>query len=124
MTRGNILIVDDEDDIRLLVRSILEDAGYSVDDAPSGKDGLDKIRGGKFDLIILDFFMPGMSGREVLEKLRADPKTSSVRVIFMTVANFSTSGQAELKKLGCLDYIQKPVDNDDFIKRVEKALGK
>lgn len=119
---ANILIVDDEDDIRLFVKSILENEGHAVEDAPNGKDGLSKIGGKKFDLVILDFFMPGMSGREVLEKIRADPKISSTKVIFMTVANFSTSGLEELKKLGCIDYIQKPIDNDDFVRRVAKAL--
>ncbi|MBI4894823.1 MAG: response regulator [Candidatus Aenigmarchaeota archaeon] len=119
---SNILIIDDEGDIRLLVKSVLENEGHVVDDAPGGKEGIEKIRGKKFDLVILDFFMPGMSGREVLENIRADPKISATKVIFMTVANFSASGLEELKKLGCIDYIQKPIDNDDFVRRVSKAL--
>jgi CheY-like chemotaxis protein len=118
---SKILIVDDEDDIRLFLRKFLEGAGYDVEEASSGAEGFSKIKGEKFDLVCLDFFM---SGRELLEKIRKEPDVKDTKVVFLTVANFSTSGIDELKKLGCLDYIQKPIENEDFIARVKKALDK
>jgi CheY-like chemotaxis protein len=117
-----ILIVDDEDDIRLLIKTLLEDEGYEVNEAKDGRDGMDKLKKGSYSLVLLDFFMPGMSGREVLEKIRADDKLRDTKIIFLTVANFSAAGEDELKKLKCMDYIRKPFENDDFLRRVKKAL--
>ena len=119
-----ILVVDDEGDIRLLVRTLLTENGYKVDEAANAKEGLEKLRKNAYDLAIIDFFMPNMSGRELLEKMRQDADLKSVKAIFLTVANLSPSGVDELRKLGCLDYIQKPIDNTDFLKRVKKALSK
>ena len=119
----SVLLVDASEELHSL-SSAIEEAGYEVEEASSGIEGLSKMESSKFDLVVLDFFMPGMSGREVLEKMRDNPATKSTRVVFLTVANFSTSGQDELRKLGCLDYIQKPVDNDDFVRRVASALKK
>ena len=118
-----ILIVDDEDDIRALIRTLLEEEGYEVEEASNGPEGFEKAKKNRYDLAIIDFFMPGMSGRELLEKIRADPGLKDIKTIFLTVANFSVSGQEELKKLGNSDYIQKPIDNEDFIESVKKALG-
>ena len=119
-----ILVVDDEGDIRLLVRTLLTENGYKVDEAANAKEGLEKLRKNAYDLAIIDFFMPNMSGRELLEKMRQDAGLKSVKAIFLTVANLSPSGVDELRKLGCLDYIQKPIDNTDFLKRVKKVLSK
>jgi len=117
-----ILVVDDEEDIRLLVKTLLEEEKFSVDEANDGKDALDKLGKNTYDLVVLDFFMPGMSGREVLENMRQEARTKKTRVVFLTVATFSFGGQDEIKKLGSMDYIKKPFDNADFIKRVKKAL--
>ena len=118
-----ILVVDDEPHILELVASILQTESYTVEKAGNGKEALEKIKSGKPDLVILDMMMPGMSGRQVCEKIRADPKTKDLRVVFLTVARFSEVGKKILEEMKVLDYITKPFENDDFIKRIKKALS-
>ncbi|MFC2143590.1 PleD family two-component system response regulator [Candidatus Aenigmatarchaeota archaeon] len=117
-----ILVVDDEKDIRLLIRTLLEAEGYDVVNADCGKAALKELANDKYDLVLLDFFMPEMSGRQVMDKMQEDSKLKKTKVIFLTVATFSQTGAEELKKCGCLDYIRKPIDNEDFMKRVKKVL--
>ena len=119
----NILIVDDDYDIRVFINALLKDEGYKITEASNGKECL-KILGKKnFDLILLDFFMPEMSGREVAEKIRENPKTKNAKFAFLTVAEFGEEGMAVIKKLKCLDYIKKPIDNKDFIRRVKRMTA-
>jgi CheY-like chemotaxis protein len=79
--------------------------------------------GEKPDLILMDFFMPGISGRETIEKIKSDPKTKGIPVAFLTVAEFQSKGLETLEDLEIADYIQKPVEIDDLITRVKKILG-
>ena len=120
---AKILVVDDEEDIRLLVRTLLEGEGYEVEGADCGKTALEKMKKEKFDLVIIDFFMPEMSGRQLMDEMQKNPEMKKLKTIFLTVANFSITGEEELKKCGCLDYIRKPIDNEDFLNRIKKALG-
>lgn len=116
-----ILIVDDETDIRELVKTVLGTAGFKVDGASSGPDALGKLKKkANYSLVLIDFFMPKMSGRELLETIRKDKKLKKLKCAFLTVATFSKKGQAEIKKLGSLDYIRKPFDNEDLVRRVKK----
>ncbi len=118
-----IMVVDDEQDIITLVAAIFEREGYEVITAMSGQECLDKLEKAKPDLILLDMMMPGMSGREVCEKIRANPKTKNLKLAFVTVARFSEVGKEKLKGMNVLDYITKPFDNADLTKRVKKMLG-
>ena len=118
-----IMIVDDEPPINKVVEDILEPEGYKVVSALSGPEALDKLKKVKPHLILIDFFMPGMSGRELCEKIRADSKLKNLKVAFITAATFSASGMDELEKIGVLDYIQKPFDYKDLIQRVNKMVG-
>ena len=119
-----ILIVDDEDSIRELVSAVLSEEGFEVETASDGAECIEKLKTLKPSLVLLDMMMPGMSGRETCEKIRANPKTRGLRIAFLTVAKFSESGKETLKKMNVADYITKPFDNDDLVKRVKKALGK
>jgi two-component system phosphate regulon response regulator PhoB len=119
-----ILVVDDEEDLQTLVKSILENAGFAAASVGSGQECLDRLKKEKFDLVILDMMMPGMSGRETCEKIRKNPDTKSTKVIFLTVARFSEAGKGTLTDLKVLDYVTKPFENDDLIKRVKKAISK
>lgn len=122
MARKTIMVVDDEESLQELVKAILERDGYQVLVAPDGNECLRMLKSAKPDLILLDMMMPGMSGRETCEKIRANTKTKNLKVIFLTVAKFSETGKGILKKLNVLDYITKPFDNDDLIKRIKKVL--
>lgn len=118
-----IMVVDDEKSLQELVRAILEKEGFDVITASDGNECLGKLETVKPDLILLDMMMPGMSGREVCEKIRANPKTKGLKVIFLTVARFSEAGKNTLKKMQVMDYITKPFENEDLVKRVRKALS-
>jgi CheY-like chemotaxis protein len=117
------MAVDDEESLLELVRGILEAEGFEVVTMPSGQECINKLKTIKPDLIIMDMMMPGMSGRETTEKIRENPKTKNIKVMFLTVARFSETGMKNLRDLGVVDYITKPFENEDFIKRVKKALG-
>ena len=117
-----ILAVDDEEDIRTFIKTLLEEEGYKVSTAKDGIDCINQLKDAKFDLILIDFFMPGMSGRELAERIRKNKETKNLKFAFLTVAAFGEEGQKELKKLGSLDYIRKPIDNDDFKRRIKNII--
>lgn len=119
---AKILVVDDEPNIRKVVGILLKTEGFDVDYASDGEEALSKLEKSLPDLVLLDMFMPKLSGRATCERIRANPKTKNVKVAFLTVALFSEKGKSELKSLKILDYITKPFDNDDLVVRVKKAL--
>lgn len=118
-----IMIVDDEESLVELVKAVLEQEGFEVIPAMNGGEALEKLKTAKPDLILLDMMMPGMSGREVCESIRKNPETKDLKVAFLTVAKFSEAGKDTLKKMNVLDYITKPFDNADLVKRVKKMVG-
>ena len=120
---AKILIVDDEPHILDLVSAILESEGFKVEKADNGKDALKLLDESKFDLVVLDMMMPGMSGREVCETIRKNEKLKDQKVIFLTVARFSETGKKILDDMKVSDYITKPFENEDLIKRIKKVLG-
>ena len=118
-----ILAVDDEPHMIELVNAILTGEGFEVVTASDGKEALQLLQKLKPDLVLLDMMMPGMSGREVCEKIRADPKTKNLKVAFLTVARFSEVGKHELDKMKVSDYITKPFDNAELVRKVKKITG-
>ena len=122
MSKKKIMVVDDEESLLELLRAVLEGENYEVITANNGEDALEKLKTIKPDLVLLDMMMPGMSGREVCEKIRADPETKDIKVAFLTVAKFSDSGKDTLKKMGVSDYITKPFDNVDLLNRIKKII--
>ena len=118
-----IMVVDDEESLRELVYAIFSAEGFEVLTASSGQDCLEKLKSEKPELILMDMMMPGMSGRETAETIRQNPKTKGLNVVFLTVARFSETGKESLQGLNVLDYITKPFDNDDLVKRVKKLIS-
>jgi DNA-binding response OmpR family regulator len=115
-----IMSVDDEADIRESVRTVLEDEGFEVVEAENGQDCLDKLKKIKPDLILLDVLMPGLTTKDIIkgvEKSKNRPK-----VIFLTVVKLSETTKKGFIKGAMVDYIEKPFDNNDLVKRVKKAL--
>jgi len=117
--KASILIVDDENVVRDSLGKWLEEEGYSVDTASSGREALLKLPRQRWDLALLDIKMPGMDGIELQHKMReVDP---DIIVIIMTgYASVETAVQA--LKDGAYDYIMKPFDPDDLAHLVAKAL--
>src|SRR4030042_6407253 len=117
-----IMIVDDELHMVELEKAILEADGFKTISAYSGAEALKLLEKVKPDLVLLDMMMPGMSGREVCEKIRNNPKTRTLKVIFLTVARFSEVGKKILDKMNVSDYITKPFENANLVKRIKKVL--
>lgn len=123
MGAKKILVVDDEESLRELAKAILEPENFEIITASDGAECLEKLKTLKPDLILLDMMMPGMSGRETCEKIRENPKTKGLKVIFLTVAKFSEAGKDILKKMNVSDYITKPFENADLVRRIKKVLS-
>lgn len=116
------MIVDDEEPIIKVIKAILEPEGYKVISANNAKKALALLKKRKADLVLIDNFMPGMTGVELLEKIRSDSKLQDLKCAFITVGVFQEMGMKWVKKLKALDYIKKPFDYKDLIKRVRKML--
>lgn len=121
-----VMIVDDTRDTVGMVKKLLESEGYKTMDAYNGKEALDLLKKVqvKPDLVLLDMFMPEMSGREVCERIRKDDDLRDLKVAFFTVAAFRGQGRQMLRDLDVLDYIVKPFDVDDLLRRIRRMLGK
>ena len=85
-------------------------------------EALEKLKAGKPDLVVVDMMMPGMSGRELVEKIRKDSALKDLKLVFLTVARFSETGKKVLEELNVADYITKPFENEDLVKRLKKVL--
>jgi len=118
--KASILIVDDEPTIRLLVASVLKDEGYEVTAAATGEEALQLAARRHFHLIVTDLKMPGVSGIELLERVkREDPETC---VILLTAFG-TVEGAVEAVKKGACDYLLKPLANPDELRlAVRRAL--
>src|SRR3954454_24073185 len=104
MAGSRILVVDDDDDIRGLVRTLLERAGHEVSDASDGREGLRELYAGSPDLAILDVAMPGLDGWEAPEPV---PQVSDVPVLMLTALDAEVERVRGLKG-GAADYVVKP----------------
>lgn len=111
-------MVDDDPQIRRVLRTTLIAQGYEVDDAHDGGEALEKMREDKFDLVILDVNMPGMSGLEACRFIRND---SDVAVIMLTVRN-SEADKVEALDAGADDYVTKPFSSPELLARIRAAL--
>ncbi|BCN29253.1 response regulator transcription factor [Anaeromicropila herbilytica] len=113
-----IIIIDDDDDLRRLLKRCFENEGYDIETASDGEEGLNKIKSGNYDLIILDIMLPKMNGIEVLEELR---KEYIVPVILLSAKEQEMDIVDGLKS-GADDYITKPFRLSEIVARVESVL--
>ncbi|WP_457568712.1 sigma-54-dependent transcriptional regulator [Desulfurobacterium sp.] len=115
-----ILIVDDEAGIRESLSDILKDEGYSVSTAESGSKGIEKIYSELPDIVILDLFLPGIPGMEILKKLSKEKMTEKTVIIVISGhGNIQTA--VEAIKMGAFDFIEKPINFDRLLSVIEKA---
>ena len=116
-----ILLIDDDAAVRESMSRTLKSAGYTVQSAGSGEEGLALAQGGSFDVILSDMRMPGLSGLDVLRKLR----DSHVDSVFIIMTGFGTVDTAvEAMKLGAVDFVQKPFFRDELLMRVRSAVDR
>jgi len=118
MSAGRILVVDDEPQIRRIMRTALTAAGYEVDDAKTGEEALVKLRGFRPELILLDINMPGMGGLAACRELREDP---NVAIIMLTIHN-SEAAKVEALDAGADDFVTKPFSTPELLARIRVVL--
>jgi DNA-binding response OmpR family regulator len=122
--RRRVLVVDDEDAIRLLVERALQHHGYDVETAVDGLEALEKAQKERYDLVLLDAMLPRMHGFDVARRIRTDPTLRDQRVIMMTaVYRGWRFAQDTRQSYGTHDYIEKPFRIEDLLRRVDAALA-
>jgi len=118
-TAPSILVVDDERNVRATLKSVLEDEGYQVRTVSSGEEALKTIARATPDLVLLDIWLPGMDGLEVLEKLG---ETGSDAVVVMISGHGSVETAVRSTKLGAFDFIEKPLSLDRVLLVVSNGV--
>ncbi len=119
--KPRILVVEDEEEYRKLLRLTLEGAGYEFFEAVNGADGLELFAELAPDLVLLDVVLPDMLGFDIRRKMKPAPGKSLPPVLFCTVRSAARS-LAEGAALGSADYVLKPFDPADLLARVKAAL--
>lgn len=118
MSGGRILVIDDDPQIRRVMRSTLTAHGYQVNDARSGEEGLQVLRNSSCDLVLLDMNMPGMGGMETCRLIRASSETA---IIMLTVNNTERQ-KVDALDAGADDYITKPFSTPELLARIRASL--
>jgi two-component system phosphate regulon response regulator PhoB len=121
MSKGTILVIDDEKDLIELIRYNLEKEGYDIIAATDGQTGLEVATKHRPDLVVLDLMMPGIDGLAVCQKLRADQKVGRTPVIMLT-AKATEADRIVGLELGADDYITKPFSPREVVARVKAVL--
>jgi adenylate cyclase len=120
--KTDILLIDDEDDMRTALVEFLEDEGYSVDQAKDGRMGLEYLRSHPHpDLILLDFMMPIMGGEEFCLNLNNDSKLRSIPVALVSAASIT---EEKLEAMKVVAFIPKPIQISEFLDLVGKYSHK
>lgn len=122
MSKGRILVVEDNMDNYELVRFILERAGYDVFLAVNGRDGVDAARFQKPDLILMDLGMPEMDGWVAARKLKSEEATKSIPLFALTAHTLPGERKRAIQA-GCDGYVSKPIHVEGFLGLVESALA-
>jgi DNA-binding NtrC family response regulator len=118
---SRILVIDDDPGVRESMSRMLRGAGFSVEIAASGEDGVAMAKGNAYDVILSDMRMPGISGLDVLKRLR-DQRVDSA---FIIMTGFGTVDSAvEAMKLGAVDFVQKPFFRDELLMRVKSVADR
>jgi len=120
-SRGSVLVVDDEQDIRESLELLLSTEGYSVSLAQNAAEGLARLENHAYDLVLLDLMMPDKSGMEVLAEVRLRDQETP---IFMITAYGSVEAAVQALKLGANDYFSKPWDNEKLIIEIDRMIAR
>jgi twitching motility two-component system response regulator PilH len=117
-----VLVVDDSPTETRIFASTLADAGFRVETAPNGEEGVRAARRLHPDLILMDVVMPVLNGFQATRQLRRDAATANIPIIMVTTKDQETDRTWGLRQ-GALDYLVKPVSSGDLVARVRTALG-
>ena len=117
-----VLLVEDNEDNRIVYSTILKHFGYEVTEALNGEEGIAKARSEKPDLILMDIQLPEVSGLEVTKWLKEDESLKSIPVVAVTA--FAMKGDEEvIRQGGCEAYISKPISVTSFLDTVRRFIG-
>jgi EAL domain-containing protein (putative c-di-GMP-specific phosphodiesterase class I)/CheY-like chemotaxis protein len=122
MSEKKILVVDDDDDVRVVVRAILASAGYDSLDAVNGSEGVERAVSERPDLVLLDVMMPNLSGWEVCATLRSLPETAAIPIVMLTVKSEIRDFVAG-RQAGADDFVTKPFTKARLLEAVATALA-
>jgi len=115
-----IMIVDDEQDLREMIELMLRKEGFVTNTAENGSDLLNKIDDFQPDLVTLDVMMPGLTTREILEKLKE--KKTKPKIILLTVVRYSEEEKQKLVQMGIVDYVTKPFELGNLINTIHNHV--
>jgi len=119
--RKRILYIEDDYDTRNLVKMLLENDGYVVLTASNGREGLKKLEMYDVDLVLLDIMLPDMSGWDIYRRM--NEIFHPAKIAFLTIMSATEREIENLKEEGVADYITKPFDNKELIRRVRMIIG-
>jgi DNA-binding response OmpR family regulator len=114
------MVVDDEQDLREMIQIMLRKEGFQTNTAENGTDLLNKIDDFQPDLITLDVMMPGLTTREILDKLKE--KKTKPKIILLTVVRYSEEEKQKLHQMGIVDYVTKPFELDNLINTIHNHI--
>lgn len=117
----NVLAVDDEEDYRIIIKDVLEGAGYDVRLASDGQEGLCALKDYRPDIILADWMMPRMDGQQFVQAVRREEAHKGVPVIMLTVRQ-TTDDELDALHFGVDDYIVKPFSPEDLLARIRAVL--
>ena len=117
----NVLVVDDDESIRLGCAQVLEAEGYRVSTAADGPSGLEMTSRESFDLVLLDLKLPGLGGMKLLERIRQDNPNTLV-IVITGYANIETAVAA--MRRGAVDFLPKPFSSETLVTLAERALDR
>jgi len=121
VTDTRVLLVEDQEDNRVLARKLLERAGFRVTEAVNGREALEQAAALKPDLILLDISLPEVDGLTVARALRATPDLQQLLVVALT-AHAMDGDRAKALEAGCDEFMTKPIDVPQFIPTIRRIL--
>ncbi len=122
----NILLVEDSEDIQLLIKTYIRKAPYQIEIAQNGKEGLEKYKSGKYDLIMMDVQMPIMDGLSATRKIREWEKKKEIKAtpVIALTAHAIKEYQQECLDAGCNSFVVKPIKKKEFLRAIYEETKK
>lgn len=121
--RGAILVVDDSEVNRELVRSILEPSGYAVTRVPCVRLALEAAQRNAFDLFVCDLHLPDVDGWDFLRTIKADPRLKSIPVMILTASVWGETDRARAQQMGANCFVMRPIEAEALLHEIESCLG-
>lgn len=119
---ARILLAEDEDILRMLVLDTLEDEGYTIEEAHDGQEAYEKLSENDYDLVILDYMMPRMTGLEVIEKTRNVLNNKGIKIMILSAKNQQTDRE-RINQAGADYFMSKPFSPQQLLETIGEILG-